>query len=230
MQPQTPKPARWDREGAGVREPAGMHWPTAGARHGLGQAGGSLTWRTEEGSPQGSLSTHTCRDEHGGDGERGEQPARKAEAWRPWPTCWNCHQMEVWREQHSLHLFRCKEGSQALSAEAPTLMGGKAKCSHSSPGARFEGCILGSPRDSTGKESACNAGDLGSIPGLGSSPGEGKGYPLQSSGLENFMDCVVGHDWVTFTFTIVAERERKHGFMNLALSGRIEVKDTSIHL
>ena len=34
-------------------------------------------------------------------------------------------------------------------------------------------------------ESACNAGDLGSIPGLGRSPGEGKGYPLQYSGLEN---------------------------------------------
>ena len=44
---------------------------------------------------------------------------------------------------------------------------------------------------SAGKESACNVGDLGSIPGLGRSPGEGKGYPLQYSGLENSMDCVV---------------------------------------
>ena len=35
-----------------------------------------------------------------------------------------------------------------------------------------------------GKESACNVGDLGSIPGLGSSPGEGNSYPLQDSGLE----------------------------------------------
>ena len=42
-----------------------------------------------------------------------------------------------------------------------------------------------------GKESACNAGDLGSIPGLGSSSGEGNGYPLQYSGLENFTDCIV---------------------------------------
>ena len=41
-----------------------------------------------------------------------------------------------------------------------------------------------------GKESACNAGDLGSIPGL-RSPGEGKGYPLQYSGLENSMDYTV---------------------------------------
>ena len=47
--------------------------------------------------------------------------------------------------------------------------------------------ILG--KDS-GKESACNAGDLGLIPGLGRSPGEGKGYPLQYSGLENSMDSV----------------------------------------
>ena len=38
-----------------------------------------------------------------------------------------------------------------------------------------------------GKESACNAGDLDLIPALGRSPGEGKGYPLQYSGLENFM-------------------------------------------
>ena len=41
-------------------------------------------------------------------------------------------------------------------------------------------------------ESACNAGDLGSIPGLGRSPGEGKGYPLQYSGLENSVDCIWG--------------------------------------
>ena len=39
--------------------------------------------------------------------------------------------------------------------------------------------------------SACNAGDLGSIPELGISPGEGKGHPLQYSGLENSMDCIV---------------------------------------
>ena len=44
---------------------------------------------------------------------------------------------------------------------------------------------------SVGKESAYNAGDLGSVPGLGRSPGEGKGYPLQYSGLENSMDCIV---------------------------------------
>ena len=44
---------------------------------------------------------------------------------------------------------------------------------------------------SAGKESTCNVGDLGSIPGLGRSPGEWKGYPLQYSCLENSMDCIV---------------------------------------
>ena len=51
--------------------------------------------------------------------------------------------------------------------------------------------FLGFPCGSAGKESAWNAGDLGSIPGLGRSPGEGKGYPLQYSGLENSMDYIV---------------------------------------
>ena len=44
---------------------------------------------------------------------------------------------------------------------------------------------------SAGKESICNAGDLGSIPGLGRFPGEGKGYSLLYSGLEDSMDCIV---------------------------------------
>ena len=67
---------------------------------------------------------------------------------------------------------------------------------------------LGFPHSSVGKESACNAGDLGLIPGLGRSPGEGNGYPLQYSCLENPMDrrawqatvhgvTRVGHDLVT---------------------------------
>ena len=48
---------------------------------------------------------------------------------------------------------------------------------------------MGFPGGSAGKESACSSGDLGSIPGLGRSPGEENGYPLLYSGLENFMDC-----------------------------------------
>ena len=47
---------------------------------------------------------------------------------------------------------------------------------------------MGFPDGSDGKDSACNVGDLGSVPGLGRSPGEGNGYPLQYSCLENSMD------------------------------------------
>ena len=60
---------------------------------------------------------------------------------------------------------------------------------------------------SPGKESACNVQDVGSIPGLGRSPGEGSGYPLQYSGLGNPMDCPWGHkksdttEWLSFTTT-----------------------------
>ena len=50
---------------------------------------------------------------------------------------------------------------------------------------------MGFPCGSAGKESACNVEDLGSIPGLGRSPGEEKGYLLWYSGLENSMDCIV---------------------------------------
>ena len=50
---------------------------------------------------------------------------------------------------------------------------------------------LGFPGGSAGKESTCNAGDLGLITGLGKSPKEGNGYPLNYSGLDNSMDCVV---------------------------------------
>ena len=69
---------------------------------------------------------------------------------------------------------------------------------------------MGFPGGSAGKESACNAGDLGSIPGLGRSPGEGEGYLLQYSGLENSMDyspwvCRVGHttERLSFSYTCV---------------------------
>ena len=55
--------------------------------------------------------------------------------------------------------------------------------------------FLGFLGGSAGKESAYNAGDLGSIPGLGRSPGEGNGYPLQYSGLENSLVCSrAGHN------------------------------------
>ena len=49
-------------------------------------------------------------------------------------------------------------------------------------------CSTGFLYDSAGKETACNEGDLGSIPGSGGSPGEGKGSPLQCSGLESSVE------------------------------------------
>ena len=57
------------------------------------------------------------------------------------------------------------------------------------------GFIVGFPCGLAGKASASNVGDLGSISALVRSPGEGNGYSLQYSGLENFMDCIV--HWVT---------------------------------
>ena len=51
--------------------------------------------------------------------------------------------------------------------------------------------VLGFPGGSVSKESACSIGEPGSIPALGRSPGEGKGYPFRYSGLENLMDCIV---------------------------------------
>ena len=53
-----------------------------------------------------------------------------------------------------------------------------------------------------GKESTCNVGDLGSIPGLGKSPGEGKGYPFQYSGLENSNEWGLKQSDATFTFAV----------------------------
>ena len=68
-------------------------------------------------------------------------------------------------------------------AQAPLSMGFPTQeyCS----GLPFPSWYQGFPDSSVGKESTCNVGDLGSIPGLGRSPAEGKGYLLQYSGLEN---------------------------------------------
>ena len=70
---------------------------------------------------------------------------------------------------------------------------------------------LGFLCDLAGKKSACNVGNQGLIPGLERSPGEGKAYPLQYSGLENSMNCIfmpsqrVGHDWSTLTFPFIPQ-------------------------
>ena len=60
----------------------------------------------------------------------------------------------------------------------------------------FSHKILGFPGGSDGKEFTCNAGDLGLIPGSERSPGEGNGYPLQYSCLENPLDRGAGGDGV----------------------------------
>ena len=59
------------------------------------------------------------------------------------------------------------------------------------------------PESSVGKESTCNAGDPGLTPELGRSPGEGKGYPLQCSGLDSSMDCIV--HGVTKSWTLLSD-------------------------
>ena len=72
--------------------------------------------------------------------------------------------------------------------------------------------ILSFPCGSAGKESAYNAGDLGLNPGLGRSPGEGKGYSLQYSGLENLTDCIV--HGVTKRWTRLLRRGGENTQMN----------------
>ena len=67
----------------------------------------------------------------------------------------------------------------------------KAPVLYTSLSKKFTCMLISFPYSSVGKESSCNVGDLGSIPGLGRSPGEGKGYLLQYSGLENSMDYIV---------------------------------------
>ena len=80
-------------------------------------------------------------------------------------------------------------------------------------------CPMGFPGGSDSKESVCNEGDLGLIPGFGGSPGEGNGYPLQYSCLKNPMDEEpgrlqsmrsqrVGHNWVTNTFTSLCPKAK----------------------
>ena len=86
----------------------------------------------------------------------------------------------------------------------------------------------GFPGDSAGKESASNVGDLVLIAALGRFPGEGKGYQLQHSSLENSMDCIVHgvtksdlrHDWVTYIFhrRVVKNQSREIEFILLGLA------------
>ena len=76
---------------------------------------------------------------------------------------------------------------------------------------------MGVPGGSAGKESTCDAEDPGSIPGLGRSPEEGKGYPLQYSDLENSMDYTV--DGVTKSWTQLSDFR-----FHFTLRNKIKVK------
>ena len=81
--------------------------------------------------------------------------------------------------------------------------------------------ILGFPYSSVGKESACNAGDLGSIPRLGRSPGEGNGNPLQYSCLENPTDRgawqATVHGVATVGHTELTKPPRVYGLPTLGI-------------
>ena len=68
---------------------------------------------------------------------------------------------------------------------------------------------LGFPGGSDGKESICNVGDLGSTPGLGKSPGDGNGYTVQYSGLENSMDRAA---WQATIHGITKSQTQPSGF------------------
>ena len=80
-----------------------------------------------------------------------------------------------------LSLLQWQMGSLPTTSATWEALQGKRKCLYT---CTFPWPSLRFPCGSAGKESACNVGDLGSIPGLGRSPREGKGYPLQFSGLD----------------------------------------------
>ena len=88
----------------------------------------------------------------------------------------------------------------------------------------------GFPGSSAGKESASCAGDPGSIPGLGRYPGEGKGYPLQYSGLENSKDCIVhgsqrvGHERLSLSLSPYRASLVALTVKNLPIMWQIEVR------
>ena len=79
--------------------------------------------------------------------------------------------------------------------------------------------FLGFLCSSAGEEFACNAEDLGLIPGLGRSPGEGKGYSLQYSGLENSMN-----------YTGVMDREAWHAAVHGVTKSQTQLSDFHFHV
>ena len=95
--------------------------------------------------------------------------------------------------------------------------------------------MQGFPCGSTGKESACNAGDLGVIPWLGRSPGEGKGYPPQYSDLENSIDCIVHgvtKSWTClsdFHFYFIDQISSVHSLSRVQIFATLWTVGSSVH-
>ena len=124
--------------------------------------------------------------------------------WDPHPPAMGILPSRLWMEEepagyhrHEAHLLWIAVGSWPLACGPPPSGNHLLKFpfgSFLSPPSDHSvnvGLTLpGFPRGSAGKESSCSAGDLGSIPGLGRSTGEGKGYPLHNSGLDNSMDFI----------------------------------------
>ena len=88
---------------------------------------------------------------------------------------------------------------------------------------------MGFPGGSEGKASACNAGDLGSIPGSGRSPGEGNGNPLQYSCLENPMD--EGAWWATVYSVAKSDTtEPLHSLTHSKTQPPQQIEHTQVHV
>ena len=113
---------------------------------------------------------------------------------------WRERSLDVMENGHNI-LWKKHPIQQYVKFDFPcSSVSKESACNAGDPGSSWVGKIcwrrdrlptpvfLGFPCGSAGKENACNARDLVSIPGLGRSPGEGKGYSLQYSGLENSMD------------------------------------------
>ena len=82
----------------------------------------------------------------------------------------------------------------------------------------------GFPGGSDYEESACSMGDLGSIPGLGRSLGEGNGYPLQYSCLEKSVGSQrAGHDWLTFSLSSTPSQRRTTDLHPQGQLGAVEI-------
>ena len=105
---------------------------------------------------------------------------------RPNNGHWRC----IWCHIGDILICRCPE-SHSLRTETSLYLLVSLRGKLMDKSSRLFFIFWASLGGSVGKESACNVGDLDLIPRLGRSPGEGKGYTLQYSSLENSMDCIV---------------------------------------